>query len=76
MTVRGVARLAGYLAATTCVGLAILVRDTLRDLTRAVRLPAHRREVDDLLAGYQPHAWPDDPPLTTWQTPADHRSHP
>lgn len=54
------ARLAGYLAATTAVGLALLVRDTLRDITAACRLPAEFRHtnVDDLLASYEAHAWP------------------
>lgn len=59
MTVRGCARLAVYLAATCAAGVAIVIRDTLRDITDACRLPHEfRTGVDDLLAGYTPTSTP------------------
>jgi hypothetical protein len=62
MTAKGVARLAVYLAGTVTLGVAIIVRDAIADIGHGVHkawnAPREGRSVDDLLAGYEAHAWP------------------
>lgn len=39
MTIRGVTRLSIYMVATVTIGVALFIREALRDIGRAVRLP-------------------------------------